>query len=178
MGMLGKSATILEAERRVLTWLQAPFLLFVRIYWGVGFVLTGWGKLTHLDRVATWFGEQLHLPAPHFLAALVGGTELVGGALLVIGLGGRVATIPLVISMCVAYLTADSGGLQGLWLWLQGPWSADARCQAVPGCESFESATAFSFWMASVIVLLFGAGPWSVDGLVARWWARRPSSAG
>ena len=42
-------------------------------------------------------------------------SELIGGALLVVGLLTRLATIPLIVSMVVAILTAKRADLHGLF---------------------------------------------------------------
>src|SRR5580693_932377 len=41
--------------------LQSPFLLIIRLYWGWHFFLTGKGKLMNLDRTAGFFAT-LHIP--------------------------------------------------------------------------------------------------------------------
>ncbi len=87
--------------------LQSPFLLIIRLYWGWQFVLTGKGKLMSLDRTAGIFAN-LHIPMPKLNAVLAGGTECFGGLLLLFGLGSRIVTVPLIFTMCIAYLTAES----------------------------------------------------------------------
>jgi putative oxidoreductase len=83
--------------------------------WTVGFefISTGWGKVHHLDRVASYFGE-LGIPAPGANAVLASFTELVCGTLLVVGLGSRLAACPLVVTMVVAIVTAKRDELHGL----------------------------------------------------------------
>jgi putative oxidoreductase len=49
--------------------LESPFLLAVRLYWGWQFIRTGWGHLTHLDKVTAYFGE-LGIPFPGLNAPL------------------------------------------------------------------------------------------------------------
>ena len=93
-----------------LSWLP-PLLL--RLTLGVTFVGTGWGKIHSLDRVTAFFGD-LGIPLPHFNAVLVSLTELVGGALLVVGLGTRLAALPLACTMVVAIATAKWSELHGL----------------------------------------------------------------
>ena len=41
--------------------LQSPLLLVIRLYWGISFAQTGWGKLTHLDRTASFFASPATL---------------------------------------------------------------------------------------------------------------------
>jgi putative oxidoreductase len=94
-----------------LDWL-AP--LVGRLSVGLLFMSTGWGKVHSLDKV-THFFESLHIPAPGFNAVLVGYSELVCGTLLVVGLATRLATVPLIVSMIVAILTAKLPDLHNLF---------------------------------------------------------------
>src|SRR5271169_459449 len=87
--------------------LQSPFLLIIRLYWGWQFFLTGKGKLMNLDRTAGFFAS-LHIPMPKLNAVMAGSTECFGGLLLLLGLGSRIATVALIGTMIVAYLPADS----------------------------------------------------------------------
>ena len=164
--MLHRIERALGLELVVLEWLQVPFLTAVRLYWGWAFATNGWGKLHNLDKIAAWFGGELHIPMPYANAVAAASTEFLGGVFLLLGLGGRVATIPLVVVMCVAYLTSDFGSLQSLW-------HTAAACSALPECQPFEDGAPFSFLMAATIVLLFGPGPLSLDAVIARWWARK-----
>ena len=79
--------------------------LLARVTLGVLFVSTGWAKINNLDKVTSFFAE-LGIPAPQLQAPFVSAVELVGGALLLVGLGSRLAAIPLVASMAVAIVTA------------------------------------------------------------------------
>ncbi len=88
-------------------------LLVARLTVGILFVSTGWGKVHSLDKVTDFFAE-LHIPAPGFNAVLASYTELVCGALLVIGLASRLASIPLVVTMVVALVTAKATEIHGL----------------------------------------------------------------
>jgi putative oxidoreductase len=100
----------LEALGRA-QWL-APLL--GRLAVGLVFISTGWGKVHNLEKVTRFF-EQLGIPAPGFNAVLVGYSELICGTLLVVGLATRLSTVPLVVSMIVAILTAKRGDIHGLF---------------------------------------------------------------
>ena len=110
MSRLQQSVRWLEVAAGRLSWLP-PAL--TRLMLGVIFVGTGWGKLHSLEKVTQFF-TQLRIPAPAFTAALVGGTELGCGALILLGLFTRLAALPLAATMCVAILTAKSGELEGI----------------------------------------------------------------
>jgi len=131
--------------------LQSPFLLIIRLYWGWQFFLTGRGKLMHLDKIAGYF-ETLHIPMPKLNAALAGTTECAGGLLLLLGLGSRIVTVPLICVLTVAYLTADTDAVKNIF--------------SKP--DAFLSADEFLFLLTSVIVLIFGPGVFSLDAIIAR----------
>lgn len=140
--------------------LQSPFLLAVRLYWGWQFLTTGWGKLHHLGRVADFF-QSLGIPFPVFTSQAIATLEFLGGLLLILGLASRIIGFLLSCNMLVAYVTGDRDALTSIF--------------SDPG--KFYNADPFTFLMASLIVLIFGAGLFSLDVLLARQRARsRPSS--
>ncbi len=94
--------------------LQHPFLLACRIYWGASFVQAGFGKLTHLSLYAERFANW-HIPAPQFNAVMAGITECICGSLLILGAGSRVITVPLIVTMIVAYRTAHINEVTDLY---------------------------------------------------------------
>ena len=143
------------------TALQPVFLLFVRLYWGWQFVVDGWGKLHNLARVTEYFGT-LGLPAPGPTALGVSILELVGGILLALGLGSRLISLLLAGNMTVAYITGDR----------------DAVMSFFSDPDKFIAASPFSYWMASLIILFFGPGMFSLDALLARLFATKVSNSG
>ena len=126
---------------------QYGVLLFLRIMIGWTFFLTGKGKLAHFDRT-THFFESLHIPAPAFHAGLVGGLEMIGGLLLIAGLCTRLISVPLLISMIVAYLTAESDGFASIY--------------------DFTQKAPFIYLCVTLVTLTFGPGKFSLDALIAR----------
>ncbi len=133
---------------KLANWLQSPLLLALRLYWGWSFFLTGRGKLLNLGRTAEYFGS-LNIPLPKLNAALAGGTECLGGLLLVLGLFSRAAAVPLVFTLSVAYATAERDSLQAIF---RDP-------------DKFTAATPFLFLLAVLVVLAFGPGKISIDYL-------------
>jgi len=138
--------TLLDTFDRLASRLQTPLLFLLRVYWGVAFAQTGWGKLTHLDRTTEFF-SSLNLPAPKLNAIAAGSTELLGGALLTLGLFARPAAVPLTFTMIVAYLTADRDAVQAIF----------------SDTDKFTSAAPFLFLLVALLVLAFGPGKWSLD---------------
>lgn len=132
-------ANIRQRAEPVLARLDFLGPLLARITLGVLFMSTGWGKVHNLDKVAAFFAE-LHIPAPALQATFVSYVELIGGALILLGLVTRLAAIPLLVSMAVAILTAKAEEVHGLpdlfglvewtylamlaWLALAGPGRA------------------------------------------------------
>jgi putative oxidoreductase len=123
----------------------------MRLYWGWQFHITGAGKLKNLDKTTSFF-QSLHIPHPYFNACLAGGTECLCGLLLVLGLGSRLAAIPLIFTMTIAYLTAESDSLK----------------QIFSDPDKFVSATPFLFMLTCIIVLAFGPGIFSLDWLIEK----------
>lgn len=131
--------------------LQSPMLLAVRLYWGFQFAQTGWGKLHNLARIAGFFAS-LNIPLPGFSAPAVSLLEFVGGILLMLGLLSRPIAFLLACNMFVAYWTADH----------------DALTSVISDPGKFYVADPYTFLFASLMVLIFGAGLFAVDTLVAK----------
>lgn len=93
-----------------LNWLP---VLLARISMGSIFILSGWGKLHNLPKVTEFFTE-LGIPFPGFNAGLVGFTEFGCGILILIGLLTRLASIPLIVTMTVAILTAKRSDITSI----------------------------------------------------------------
>jgi putative oxidoreductase len=113
---VGASSFIAVARERALGIVKkldfvAPSL--ARFTLGVLFMSTGWGKVHSLEKVTAFFTD-LHIPAPAFQAHVVSFVELIGGGLLLLGLGSRLASIPLMVSMLVAIVTAQRDQVHGL----------------------------------------------------------------
>jgi len=119
------------------------------------FFQSGWGKLHDLGKVTDFF-TQLGLPAPAFQAAFTSTTEFVCGSLLLLGLGTRLAAVPLIITMIVAIRTAL--------------WDQVDSLGALFGLAEF-------LYIALLLGLATnGAGPLSIDWLLEHRAERRPSA--
>lgn len=101
---------LLRAIAAALAWLP-PTLARLTVGWV--FLWTGWGKLHDLDAIVAFFAE-LGIPYPELQAPFASATELVCGALLLAGLGTRLATVPLGVVMLVAIATAQRANVHGL----------------------------------------------------------------
>ncbi len=89
-------------------------LLVIRLMLAVVFVFHGSQKLFGvfggygIEGTATFF-EQIGMPFPTASVVLAGGTELIGGLLLGLGLLARPAAFALAMTMFVAAFSAHSG---------------------------------------------------------------------
>ncbi|HEY6179269.1 MAG TPA: DoxX family protein [Kofleriaceae bacterium] len=119
--------------------------LAVRVVIGLAFVMTGWGKLHHLGDVTEFF-TTLHIPMPHANAVFVASVEFVGGLLLIVGLGTRIAALFLIGVMAVATLTAVL---------------PDADKQVLSSIE-------ISYLLSFLWLMLAGGGAVSIDHVIAR----------
>lgn len=91
--------------------------------------------------------EKIGLPSPEFLGSFVGFFEILCGVLILVGLLTRLASIPLLIIMLVAFATTKAEVLtnQGFWELLHG------------------SRTDWAMLLGSLFLLIKGGGHWSID---------------
>lgn len=158
MNLTSPSSPIYRAYTLLVLWaskLQSPLLLAIRLYWGWQFCLSGWGKLFNHQNVTSFF-ISLDIPLPGMSAWLVAVTEFVGGLCLLLGFGTRLAALPLICAMVVALLTDDIDKVKML----------------LSDSGKLITATPFSYLLASVILLVFGPGVFSMDYLLARRFGR------
>lgn len=117
-------------------------LLMIRLYWGYLLVMAGAGKWMHIQPVADFFGS-LGIPEPKIMAYVVASVELLGGISLFFGILTRFFSLLLSIVFITAFATAHKDTL------------------ASP--TTFVQEEAFLYLYASLIVLCFGPGLFSVD---------------
>jgi putative oxidoreductase len=118
-----------------------------RLTLGWIFLQSGWGKLHNLPKVVAFFTE-LGIPAPQIQAPFSAFMEFACGALLLVGLLTRLASLPLIAIMAVAILTAKKGDINEL--------------SDLFGFSEY-LYIALLLWLAA-----YGAGPISLDRLFAR----------
>jgi putative oxidoreductase len=134
----------------LVSYLQSPFLLFVRVYWGWQLAQSGWGKLHHLANVTEFF-TSLNLPFPAQTAVFISCVEFFGGIFFALGLLSRFTALVLTVNMVVAYITADREALLSIF--------SDP--------DKFSTAAPYVFLIASLIILVFGPGKIAVDTLLS-----------
>lgn len=124
-------------------------LLIARIGLGIVFVAHGWQKLDEMGLAATTAGfTKMGVPAPELAAYYATFVELVGGAALLVGAFTAVAGLLLVLDMLGALLIVhlDNG--------------------VFVGAGGYELVVALG--VGSLLLAVFGAGQYSVDGVLGR----------
>ena len=121
----------------------------LRIVAGYLFMMHGVAKLFHVPHVAMYDGVKLVS-----LIGLAGVLEMVGGALLIVGLFTRVTAFVLSGEMAVAYFMAHASKGNPL----------------MPMLNEGEPAVLFCFIF--LFLAAAGAGAWSIDAKRSRWWRR------
>lgn len=130
---------------------QNIFLLAIRLYWGWQFFVAGWGKFQNIPRV-TGFFDGLGIPFPGLNAYFIAGLETVGGLLLLVGLFSRPIAFLLTCNMTVAYLTAHRESVINIFR----------------DSDAFVTQHPFLFLLASLMVLFFGPGKFSLDAVIKK----------
>ena len=130
----------------LVSYLQSPFLLLIRLYWGWQLAQSGWGKLHHLSNVGEYFAT-LGLPMPAQMAVFIACVEFFGGIFLALGLASRITGLVLSVNLTMAYVLGDR---EALFSFFSDP-------------DKFTAAAPFAFLVVSLIVLIFGAGRISAD---------------
>jgi uncharacterized membrane protein YphA (DoxX/SURF4 family) len=125
----------------------AKAVLLIRILVGWVFLSEGIQKFLFPDSLGIGRFAKIGIPWPQVMAPFVGVVEIACGALLLIGLITRLATIPLLIDICVALYSTKIVTLakNGLWGTLH------------------EARTDVSMLLGLIFLLLVGGGTLSLD---------------
>jgi len=121
--------------------------ILIRLMTGGVFLSEGIQKFLFADSLGAGRFEKIGLPVPEFLGTFVGSFEIVCGALVLLGLLTRLASIPLIIIILVAIATTKTEILteKGFWAMLH------------------ESRTDWAMLLGSIFLLIKGGGLWSFD---------------
>ncbi|MEA3478679.1 MAG: DoxX family protein [Bacteroidota bacterium] len=122
-------------------------LLLIRWVLAFGFFTPAMMKMQDVHAIAGWF-ESMNYPLPLMSAYLATITEAAGVALLVLGLGTRIISIPLMFTMLVAIFTVHMGnGFNS-------------------GGNGFEIP--LYYYLMLFLLLIYGPGKISLDYLITR----------
>jgi len=154
-----------------LTRTNAPgAVILIRILVGAVFLEEGIQKFLFPELLGEGRFARIGIPLPHLAGPFVGAVEVVCGALLLLGLLTRLAALLLFVDISVAIVSTKVPILLAHDLWgfhlaklaRYGFWSMAS-----------EARTDFSMLLGSLFLLVVGAGPWSLDGLLGGGRGRR-----
>src|ERR1039457_3181947 len=125
----------------------AKAVLLIRILVGWVFLSEGIQKFLFSDSLGVGRFIKIGIPWPQVMAPFVGVVEIVCGTLLLIGLLTRLATVPLLIDICVAFYSTKLVTLakNGIWNTLH------------------EGRTGLSMLFGLIFLLIVGAGSLYLD---------------
>lgn len=121
--------------------------LVMRLGFGYFWLETGLGKVQHLDGFAGRFAGW-GIPFPMFSAAVSAWTDLIGGALLMLGLFTRLVSVPMIINMIVALALVVS--------------------QDISGLDEYVETSELTYILILFWLVMAGPGKASLDTLLAR----------
>ncbi len=136
----------MDLLRRLQGWMNmtsvADFLgpLALRLYLVPVFWVAGNNKLNSMDNTIAWFGNPdwgLGLPAPALMAWLATGTEVLGAIALLVGLGTRWFSVPLMVTMLVAIFSVH---LKNGWQAVADPMSPFANASVGSAMDRLDKA--------------------------------------
>ena len=138
--------------KRIMGTEATRWTLLIRLAVGCIFLSEGIQKFLFPRDVGAGRFERIGLPSPELLGPFVGGVEIVCGTLVLLGLLTRLAAVPLVIIMSVAIISTKVPIFVKSGFWKM----------------AHDSRTDFSMLMASLFLLIVGAGAWSMDARLAK----------
>jgi len=127
-------------------------VVIVRLMVGAVFISEGSQKFLFPADIGPGRFEKIGFPSPEVVAPLVGYFEIGCGTLVLAGFLTRLAVIPLIVIMLTAI-----GSTKIPILLNQGFWKM-----------AHEARTDWSMLLGSIFLLIAGAGPWSIDGLIGK----------
>ena len=157
--------------RSIFHWFSSPphdapkATILLRLMAGGVFLWEGILKFVYVNQGVGRF-TKLGFPFPDFTASFVGGLEIVGGLLILLGLGTRFVAVPFLIEMVVAMLSTKIGLYLG---------TSPLPLPPSPPVTGFwavlhEVRSEYAQLLTIAFLLWAGPGPLSVD---ARWARRR-----
>ena len=138
--------------RKIIDTDNSKVTILIRVMVGSVFLSEGIQKFLFPAIVGAGRFEKIGIANPEFWASFTGSFEIVCGILILLGLLTRLATIPLLITMLVAFITTKYPTLidKGFW------------------AMAHEYRTDFAMTLGNIFLLIKGAGKWSFDKRLIR----------
>ena len=127
-------------------------VVLVRIMVGWVFLSEGIQKFLFPAALGAGRFAKVGIPAPQFFGPFVGVVEIVCGALLIVGLLTRLASIPLLIDILVAIATTKIPMLSKAGFWAM----------------MHEARTDYCMLLGLIFLLIVGSGTLSLDARLSR----------
>jgi len=140
-------------------------VILIRLLVGLVFFEEGLQKLLFPSVMGAGRFARIGIPAPDALGPFVGVVEIVCGAMLVLGVLTRLATLPLLVDITVAILSTKVPILLGHGY---GPFTQPQLSRYGFWSMASEGRTDFAMLMGLLFLLIVGGGPWSLDALRSR----------
>ena len=137
----------MSSFRRMLSTSAPAATILVRLAVGGVFLSEGIQKFLYPAELGFGRFAKIGLPNPGFLGPFVGTFEVVCGALVILGLLTRLASIPLIVIISTAIVTTKLPMLAA-----NGFWSM-----------AHEARTDYAMLLGALFLLIVGAGRLSVD---------------
>ncbi|MDT5221668.1 MAG: putative oxidoreductase [Mycobacterium sp.] len=154
---------------RVWRWIANPpgnapaATILIRLMAGGVFLWEGVLKFIYQNQGVGRF-TKIGIPFPELSADFVGGLEIIGGILLILGLFTRFISVPFIIEMIVAMLSTKIAIFLGVSPLPLPPVPPQTGFAAV----LHEVRSEYAQLLTVTFLLVVGAGPWSVDALLRR----------
>jgi putative oxidoreductase len=151
-------------ERIIATDAHAAVIL-IRLAVGAVFLSEGVQKFLFPAEVGAGRFAKIGIANPELVAPFVGVTEIVCGALVILGLLTRLAVAPLICVMLVAIVSTKIPILLGY-----GFWGFSLRNLPYYGFWGMmhEARTDFAMLLGSIFLLIVGAGAFSLDAKLSK----------
>ena len=142
----------MSSTRRALRTRAPAATILIRAIVGSVFLSEGIQKFMYPAILGVGRFAKIGIPAPEVMAPIVGTFEITCGLLVLLGLGTRLASIPLIAIMTVAITTTKMPILANDGFWKM----------------AHEARPDWSMLLGAAFLLIVGAGPWSLDAWLTK----------
>ena len=125
-------------------------IIFIRLIIGLIFISEGIQKFLYIEALGPGFFRELGFSNHLFWANFTGVSEILFGALILLGLLTRLSSIPLLIILATAFFTTKLPVLmtKGIWTFFH------------------QNNADFALVMLLIVLIIYGGGKWSVDSYI------------